>query len=173
MKRVIAAELTDEQMEQELKEHFAEIDAQIEAFLSGPVRVNKKKTLKIGHNYFERCSIQKMWDDYLKYFNRYVKENGYGFEYDWDEDDMMHILYKNGTIRTLNPAIDDGKKKVSIDNIDSIILNGSWGTAVAGPTIIMYNRRETVPYRPEDPWGYRDVKERYNDFDDIRADFYE
>ena len=170
MKRVIAAELTDEQMEQELKEHFAEIDAQIEAFLSGPVR--KLRTLKIGHCYLERRSIQDMYNLFIKYFNRDISEFGNGFE-EWDEDDTMHILYKNGQIRTISPQWDEGKKKISAENIDSIILNGSWGTAVAGPSIMIYNMREQIGYKPEDPWGYQDVEERYNDFDDIRADFYE
>lgn len=167
MKRIIvAAELTDEQMEAEMAQHFAELDAKLEKFMEG--RVKKFKKFEDDRwTYIERHSIQSLYNDYIKWFNKSVDDSGDGFD-SWDPDDMMHILYKNGKIRTINPQWDDGTKKISIDNIDSIIINGGWGTAVAGPHIRLYNYREEVDYGK---YGYRSVAQRYNDDDDIRADF--
>ena len=82
--------------------------------------------------YLEKHSIQHLINSYIKYFNQNVRETGNGFSSDWDDDDWMSILYKNGTIREINPETDEGSKRISIDNIDSIILDGSWGTAFAG-----------------------------------------
>ena len=65
----------------------------------------------------------------------------------------MVILYKNGKTREVSPEFDDGDKLISTDRIDSIILDGSWGTAFAGPHITF--RDETT----------------YDDIIDIRADF--
>ena len=168
MKRVIVAttELTDEQMEAEMAEHFAELDAKLEKFMEG--RIRKMRKFEDGQwTYIERHSIQQMWNDYIKWFNKSIDDSGDGFE-SWDPDDTMHILYKNGKIRTLNPQWDDGTKKISVDNIDSIILDGGWGTAVAGPHVRLYNYREEVDYGK---YGYKSVEQRYHDEDSIRADF--
>ena len=112
------------------------------------------KKLEIGDTiYLEKHSIESLIQHYLKYFNENVVEYGDGFATDWDSDDTATILYKNGQIRTLNPQWDDGTKKVKLDGIDSIIVDGGWGTAFAGPSVIF--KDETV----------------YEDIPDIRADF--
>ena len=113
----------------------------------------ERGSLDKGYVYFEKHSIEDMIRNYIKYFNRNVDDYGNGFESDWDDDDWMYILYKNGKIREINPEADDGTKKISIDGIDSIILNGSWGTAIAGPSIAFEDY--TV----------------YDDIIDIRAEF--
>jgi hypothetical protein len=111
-----------------------------------------KKYEKAGL-YFEKHSLQSLWNSYLKYYNQNVAEYGDGYAADWQDDLKITILYKDGKIRELSPEWDEGNKKVSPDNIDSIIVDGSWGTAFAGPSITF--RDETV----------------YDDLIDIRADF--
>lgn len=104
------------------------------SFIKG--RTKKFKKFEKGqYIYLEKHSLQSMYNNYIKYFNQNVSDYGDGFAADWDPDDTMDILYKNGTIRTLNPQWDDGTKKIKMDGIDSIILNGGWGTAFAGPSI--------------------------------------
>lgn len=105
--------------------------------------------------YLEHHSVEHLIKDYIVYFNRNVRELGNGFDADWDFDDKMIILYKNGRIREVNPEFDydDGTKFISRDYIDSIIVDGGWGTAFAGPSIIF--RDETF----------------YDDNIDIRVDF--
>ena len=66
----------------------------------------------------------------------------------------MSILYKNGDIRTINPLFDEGNKRIKTEGIDSIILDGSWGTACAGPNLVA-----------EDYTVYEDIP-------DIRIEFY-
>ena len=103
--------------------------------------------------YFEKHSIQSMIKNYIRWYNENVREYGDGYATDWDPDDRMVILYKNGKMREIWPESDDGDKLIPLDGIDSIILDGSWGTAFAGPHIVF--RDETV----------------YDDIIDIRADF--
>ena len=117
-------------------------------------RTKKFKKFEKGRFvYFEKHSIEDMIRNYIKYFNRNVGEYGDGFAADWDDDDWMDILYKNGKVRSINPSCDEGTKRISTDGIDSIILNGSWGTAIAGPSITF-----------EDYTVYPDIP-------DIRAEF--
>ena len=168
MKRYIAAteELTDEQMEAELSEHFKEVDAKLDAFMQG--RINKMRRFELeGFNYIERHSVNDMINSYIRWFNEGVRDYKDGF-YQWDPDDYMSILYNDGRIIHVDVNGWDGDKKIKTDGINSIIVDGGWGTAVAGPSIELYNYREVVPYGK---WGYKDVKSRYYDSDDIRADF--
>ena len=106
--------------------------------------------------YLEKHSIEDLIRSYIKYFNQNIREGGNGFDSDWDDDDTMDILYKDGHVRTVNPSWDDGTKKISIDNIDSIILNGGWGTAFAGPSITFEDYTvydDVTDIRPEFTWG--------------------
>lgn len=95
----------------------------------------------------EKHSVDSLIRNYIKYFNRNVAEEGDGFAADWDEDDWMSILYNNGTVREINPVTDDGTKKIRTDGINSIIVDGSWGTAVAGPCLLAedYTVYEDIP----------------------------
>ena len=144
MKRTIKCSTED-------KSHREELLRELEAFASGRTK-GFKKFEKDGV-YFEKHSLQKMYDNYIKWYNQNVRESGNGYATDWDPDDRMLILYKNGKIREVSPEWDEGNKFISVDNIDSIIVDGSWGTAFAGPHITF--RDETV----------------YDDIIDIRADF--
>ena len=116
-------------------------------------RVHRFKKFEKDNLYLEHHSIQSLINNYIKYFNINVAEEGDGFASDWDPDDVMHILYKNGTVRDIGIGWDEGTRKISTDGIDSIIVSGSWGDAFAGPSIIF--RDETV----------------YDDLPDIRVDF--
>lgn len=166
MYRVIKAK-TDEEMTAELNQHFSELNKKIAEF-NRPGRTKRWTSIEIAGIPIERHSVQDLYNNYIKYFNRNVDDYGDGFAADWDPDDVMIILYKNGKARRINPADDDGKKKISIDNIDSIIIDGSWGSAFAGPHVEIYNYREVVDYGK---WGYKDLEQRYNDEDSIRLDF--
>lgn len=106
--------------------------------------------------YLEKHSIEDLIRSYIKYFNQNIREGGNGFDSDWDDDDTMDILYKDGTVRTINPSWDEGTEKISIDNIDSIILNGGWGTAFAGPSIEFEDYTtydDIIDIRPQFSWG--------------------
>lgn len=106
--------------------------------------------------YLEKHSVEDMIKDYIRWFNQNIREGGNGFDSDWDSDDTMDILYKNGKIRTINPEFDEGTKRISVDGIDSIILNGGWGTAFAGPSITFEDYTvycDIIDIRPEFTWG--------------------
>lgn len=169
MKRYIQSteeNLTPEQMEEELSQHFAEVNKKLDAFMSG--RIRKFRKFEDGQfAYIERHTIQGIWNDYIKWFNQDVKDYGDGFQ-SWDPDGMMHILYKNGKQITISPDFWPEDKRIPVDGIDSIIYDAGWGTAVAGPHVELVNYREVVDYGK---WGYRDVEQRYYDDDDIRAEF--
>lgn len=114
-------------------------------FLQG--RTTNFRKFEEGNIYIEKHSIESMIKNYIKYFNRNVAEYGDGFAADWAEDDWMQILYKNGKVLEVNPLVNEGNKKIKTDGIDSIILDGSWGTAFAGPHVIAedYTVYEDIP----------------------------
>lgn len=134
------------------EEESSDLEKRVQAFLDK--RVTKWRAFDEGNLHIEKHSIQNMIHDYIRYFNQNVQEYGDGFATDWDSDDWMTILYKDGTIRTVNPDCDEGNKKIKIDGIDSIIVDGSWGTACAGPNLVANDY--TV----------------YEDIPDIRVEFY-
>ena len=159
-------EPTPKEMEAELEQHFAELNKKLDAFMAG--RIKKLRKFEDGnYTYIERHSVQGMWNDYIKWFNKDVQDFGDGFQ-SWDSDDTMYILYKNG--KTITGSYDSWPedKKIPVDGIDSIILDGGWGTAIAGPHVKLENYREVVDYGK---YGYRDIEQRYYDEDDIRAEF--
>ena len=105
--------------------------------------------------YLEKHSIEDLLRDYVHWFNKEIREGRNGFD-SWNPDDTMHILYKNGRIRTISPESDEGTKKISIDNIDSIIVLGDWGDAFAGPSITFEDYTvydDIVDIRPEFTYG--------------------
>lgn len=110
-------------------------------------RTSRFRKFEKSNLYLEHHSIQSLINNYIKYFNQNVSDYGDGFATDWDPDDTMDILYKNGTLRTVSPDWDDGTKKIKVDGIDSIILNGGWGTAFAGPSIMFedYTVYDDIP----------------------------
>jgi len=116
-------------------------------------RTKRFKKFERDGMYFEKHSIQDLINNYIRYFNQNVYLYGDGFAADWDSDDTMSILYKDGKIVAIHPEFYDGFRKIRTDNIDSIILDGGWGTAFAGPSITFEDY--TV----------------YDDIPDIRADF--
>ena len=110
-------------------------------------RISKFSKFEKEGIYLEHHSIQSFINNYIKYFNENVDDYGNGYEADWDPDDTMTILYKDGSVREVNPQWDEGNRKIKIDGIDSIILDGSWGTAFAGPSITFedYTVYEDIP----------------------------
>lgn len=162
-------ELTDEDMEAEMSSHFADLNSKLNKFQAG--KLHKFKRYEDEHINIERMSLDEMIRNYVRWFNINVKECGYGFETDWDDDDWLYILYKDGTQRTINPSVDDGTKRIKVDGIDSMIIDGSWGSGYAGPHVRIVNYREAVGYRDTDKYGYSSVTQRYNDMDDLRLEF--
>ena len=133
------------------KSDRALIIAELEQFAKG--RLKGHRIFDKYGLYFLKYSIEGMIREYVRYYNQNVRECGDGYATDWDPDDRLLILYKNGKIREVCTEWDEGNKLISIDGIDSMLLDASWGTAFAGPSITF--RDETV----------------YDDILDIRADF--
>lgn len=145
---------------QEVEDENANLDSsdvllEVQAWANNHRLKGFKKFEKYGI-YLEKHSIEDMIRSYIRYFNQNIREGENGFASDWDDDDTMDILYKNGHVRTINPQWDDGTKKISIDNIDSIILNGGWGTAFAGPSVTFEDYTvydDIIDIRPEFTYG--------------------
>lgn len=158
--------MTDEEMEAEMQQDFSRFNAKLSELTKGD-RLKGHRKFEEGYNYIERHSVQSLINDYIRWWNREISEGGNGLDV-WDRDDTMYILYKDGKVRTISEQDDDGTRKISVDNIDSIIIDGSWGYAYAGPHVRIYNYREAVEYGK---WGYKDVAQRYNDDNVVRLDF--
>ena len=147
MKRLLASEQTGRYSEEERQAILDELNA----FAHG--RVAKFKKFEKYGLYFEKHSIENIIREYIRWFNESVRDYGSGFASDWDSDTVIIIRYKNGKIRYISENDEDGSRRISTDGIDSVIVDGSWGTAFAGPGIVF--RDETC----------------YDDLLDIRADF--
>ena len=175
--------LTDEEMQAELDKHFADVKAVIDEFMSQ--KPTKRGTRKypdynsnldeiaeergiegLEYQVVERHDLRELIDDYIKEWNSNVKNYGTGFQF-WDTDAVVNILYKDGSCVRIDSDTDE-KTKINTSNVDSIIVDSGWGTAIAGKHVKLENYRETVDYGK---YGYKDLKQRYNDDDDIRADF--
>lgn len=89
-------------------------------------------------------------------------------ETDWEPDGCLNILYNDGSTRYVSESWEDGTRRIKTEGINSMIYESDWGTAYAGKCIKIYNMREAVDYGK---WGYKDLEQRYNDFDDIRVEF--
>lgn len=156
-------EMTEAQMQAALDKEFAEIDDRIEAFLKSPAG----STFEFENTYIEKHTVEDITKDYIQPFNDDLKAYSDGFEY-WDTDQVVHIKYKNGTQEYISPGEYDGTKRIKTTGIDSVIVSGGWGYAVAGKNIEVYNLRRTTDYGK---YGYKNLKQRYNDDNDIRVDF--
>ena len=167
--RLNGKEKTDQQMEEEMKAEFERIDKILDDFIYNNPKNRSLDTFKdaeeLGLSHIEKTTLKDIKWQYLEDFNKNVQEYGNGFEY-FDNDMMISILYADGTY--LNTSDLDGTKKIPLSNIQGVIVDSGWGTAVAGKSIELYNYREQVDYGK---YGYKSVKERYDDFNDIRADF--
>ena len=166
-------ELTDDEMERELQEHFAKVDALLDRFMAQRGQgknledMDTEGVLDAGFVQMEKHNVKDIVKTYIDDFNENVDRFGDGFEY-YDPDQTISILYRNG--KQISVSVDwwDGKKKIPTANIDSVIVDGGWGTAVAGKNVKLVNYREETGYGR---YGYRNVKARYDDWDDIRAEF--
>ena len=166
-------ELTDEEMERELKDHFQRLNALIDKFMAQPPKHSKSlddMMLEAGFedpSFIYKDTLKTLIEDYIKPLNDDLAQRGDIFAF-YDEDQTISILYKDGTQRYIGVGWWDSDKRIPTSNIDSIIIDGSWGTAIAGKNVRLYNYREEVDYGR---YGYRNVKARYDDWDSIRADF--
>ena len=165
-----AAPLTDQQMEAEMETEFARINKVLDDFLyknpkNRPLDEYNDEAKELELSHIEKTSIKDLKWQYIDEYNKNVKDYGNGFEY-FDPDAMVSILYSDGGF--LNTGDLDGTKKIPTSNIRGIIVDSGWGTAIAGKNIELYNYREQVNYGK---YGYKSVKDRYDDFNDIRADF--
>lgn len=164
-------ELSDANMEKRMEAEFNKINTAIEAFMNDSKRsvleFSDEVDPDIKHS-LEKYTLKYAKRYFLDKYNDNLKDYGDGFEGEWDEDDSVSILYKDGTTRNLLAGASDGTKKVKTTGIDSIIINGSWGDAYAGKNVTFYNMREVTP---NGKYGYKNTKDRYNDFNDIRLEF--
>ena len=157
-------------MQKAMEEEFKTIDAALDRFLhsdGSKTLAEMFPDLDLNSGTIEKDSIKNLIENYIKPFNEDLKAYGDGFTY-WDPDQTVSILYKDGKILNIGPGWWDESKKIPTSGIDSIIVDGGWGTAVGGKNIRLYNTREEWDYGK---YGYKTVKSRYEDFNDIRADF--
>ena len=163
-------ESSDSLMQRSMDLEFKQIDAALERFLhsDGSKSLDEMfPDLDLNAGRIEKDSVKNLIEYYIKPFNDDLKAYGDGFLY-WDPDQTVSILYKGGKI--INVSLDwwDESKRIPVSGIDSIIVDGGWGTAVGGKNIRLYNTREEWEYGK---YGYKSVRSRYEDFNDIRADF--
>lgn len=156
-------EMTEAQMQAALGKELSEVDAKIDAFMKAPAGTD----FELEDTYIEKHTVKDITKDYIEPYNDELKRSGNGFEY-WDTDQVVHIKYKNGTQEYISPGEYDGTKRIKTTGIDSVIVSGGWGYAVAGKNIEVYNLRKTADYGK---YGYKNLKQRYNDDNDIRVDF--
>lgn len=159
-------ELTDSQMQAELDKHFAEVNATLDKFMESKAGTNLND-LDPNLPLIEKYPVKELVNIYIKPLNDNLKDYGDLFTFA-DDDITVNILYKSGEQLYVAPRFYDGKKKIPTSNIDSIIVEGGWGTDFAGKSVEIYNMRESVQYGK---YGYKNLKARYNDSDDIRVDF--
>lgn len=157
-------------MQNAMKNEFRAIDEALNKFLHS----DGSKTLEemypdldIMGGHIEKYSVQNIIETYIKPFNDDLKSYGDGFEY-FDSNQAISILYKDGKVLLINPDTWNGAQRIPTSNIDSVIVENDWGIAIAGKNVRLYNTREAWEYGK---YGYRDIKARYNDANDIRADF--
>ena len=157
-------------MQKAMEEEFKTIDAALERFLhsdGSKTLAEMFPDLDLNAGTMEKHSVKDLIENYVKPFNDDLKYRGDGFLY-WDPDQTIYILYKDSKSLIISPDSWDESKKIPTSGIDSIIVEGGWGTAVGGKNIRLYNTREEWEYGK---YGYKSVKSRYLDFNDIRADF--
>lgn len=157
-------------MQKAMEEEFKTIDAALDRFLhsdGSKTLAEMFPDLDLSGGTIEKDSVKNLIENYIKPFNEDLKAHGDGFLY-WDPDQTVSILYKDGKILNIAPDWWDASKKIPTSGIDSIIVDGGWGTTVGGKNIRLYNTREEWDYGK---YGYKTVKSRYEDFNDIRADF--
>ena len=165
-----AKESSDSLMQRSMDLEFKKIDAALERFLHS----DGSKTLQemfpeldLSEGIIEKHSVKDLIETYIKPFNDDLKIHGDGFLY-WDPDQTVSILYRDGKIISVSPGWWDESKRIPVSNVDSVIVDGGWGIAIGGKSIRLYNTREEWGYGK---YGYKNVRSRYEDFNDIRADF--
>lgn len=121
--------IRDEMAEEERQ--LDDVQKQVDAWLSDKNSDVHLDKVKRPDGEFEALYLEK--DTKKSLIDNYVKEYNKGL---WDEDEMsMHILYKDGSmVSTL-----DAPNKFKTTTIDSIIINGSWGTTFCGKVKITHD----------------------------------
>lgn len=158
-------ELTDEQMEAEMEAEFKQINKTLDDFLNHNPKNKSLDDFDTDLSHIEKSTIKDLKRSYIDEYNKNVEYYGDGFEF-YDPDQSMVVLYKDGSAMHILPGMSDGSKKIPTTGIDTIIIDSGWGSAVAGKHVELVNYREQVDYGK---YGYKDIKQRYNDFNDIRT----
>ncbi len=176
-KRTKGKAMTDSDMQHALDEHFERVNSAIEKFVNAkPGTVNLADIdpeLELP-DYFEHDTLKSLISNYVKEFNSNLEHFGDGYEY-FEDGQVISISYRDGSAILLGVGYDwPGDKKVPTSGIDSVIVDAGWGTAFAGKNVEIYNVRERLPYAADRPGQkynvYRNVKDRYDDQDDIRIE---
>lgn len=108
-----------------------DVQKQVDAWLSDKNSDMHLDEVKRPDGEFEALYLEK--DAKKSLIDNYVKEYNKGY---WDEDEMsMHILYKDGSV----VSTFDDPDKFKTTNIDSIIINGGWGTTFCGNVKVIHD----------------------------------
>ena len=131
--------------EMDLQKHFDSENARVEEFMKQPLKNGYASIEMENGNILEHYSMQYMKDMILKE----VKDNGYGID-----DEMVSILYKDGTVKIYSGGDDTSKMKLS--NIEGVIYDNASTSAYAGKGIKIFNQKELYPDAYPHSKGYDD-----------------
>lgn len=154
--------LSDSQMISRMDREFDNLNNKVNKALKGREGSIYDEENGIALEKYTLANIKK---DYLQSLNDDLKNFGSNTAF-YDPDTMIHIQYKDNSIKSFPDDFNENQK-IPLSNIKAVIVNGGWGTAFAGPVTI-YNMREQIDYGK---YGYKNVKERYEDFNDFRVEF--
>ena len=132
----IKAEMAEE--ERQLDDVQSKVDAWI-ADKNSSHNLDSVKRLDgdVENLYLEKDTKKNLIDDYIKEYN----SNGFSL----GDDIVISVLYKDGTYKSSY----DGKK-LSTTGIDSIIVEGDWGTTFCGKVKVTHDT-------PEAKWNIKNV----------------
>lgn len=165
-------EITEEQAQAKINEYVDKLEKDAEKFLNPKNTTNFDEMFPEYDTYqIEHYSLKELKSTYVDDFNDNIKR-GYGLTY-YDTDQVMNILYKDGSQVRVDTDWDE-TKKIKTTGIDSIIVESGWGSAVAGKHIRMYDNNADVAIG-DGRYQFKNAIEKYNAIQregaDLRFDF--
>lgn len=124
----ILAEMAEEERQ------LDDVQKQVDAWLDGKSQYDSLDSVtrpdgEVEHLYLERDTKKSIIDTYLKGYN----------DVGWDDGEgSINVLYKDGSFVSSSDAPD----KFKLTNVDTIIVEGSWGTTFSGKVKVTHETPE-------------------------------